>query len=119
MTRAAALVLMTLGTLAHWHSSLHGQTVSFHTQIEPMLTRAGCNAGACHGAAVGRGGLHLSLFGSNPTDDYRALVHELDGRRINLRASDKSLLLRKPLGDLDRSSPRETCHRTAVSWGLA
>lgn len=77
------------------------QEISFHQQVLPLLTRAGCNSGACHGAAAGRGGLHLSLFGSNPSDDYESLVHQLEGRRINRISSVKSLLLRKPLGQLN------------------
>ncbi len=41
----------------------------FDTQIEPLLTRYGCNAGSCHGAAAGRGGFSLSLYGSVPDRD--------------------------------------------------
>lgn len=69
--------------------------VDFDTDIIPILTRYGCNAGACHGAAVGRGGFQLSLFGSRPADDYIALVRELGGRRVNLSEPSESLLLRK------------------------
>ena len=55
--------------------------VDFDTQIIPVMTKAGCNSGACHGAAVGRGGFKLSLYGSDPALDYQAIVHELEGRR--------------------------------------
>lgn len=72
--------------------------VDFDTQIVPILTRAGCNAGACHGAAAGRGGFHLSLYGSDPARDYEAIVHELEGRRVNLARPDESLVLLKPAG---------------------
>jgi hypothetical protein len=58
--------------------------VDFDTDVLPMLTRAGCNAGACHGAAAGRGGFKLSLFGGDPLADYRAIVQDLEGRRVNL-----------------------------------
>ncbi|QDU37677.1 hypothetical protein Mal4_19930 [Maioricimonas rarisocia] len=70
--------------------------VDFDTQIIPLLTKAGCNSGACHGAAVGRGGFRLSLFGSNPSLDYERIVHELEGRRINLARPVESLLIEKP-----------------------
>src|SRR5207249_165290 len=30
--------------------------VNFTREIEPVLTKAGCNQGACHGAQLGRGG---------------------------------------------------------------
>lgn len=75
--------------------------VDFDTQIVPILTKAGCNAGACHGAAAGRGGFHLSLLGSDPAADYEAIVHQYEGRRINAAAPSKSLLLAKPTGFLD------------------
>lgn len=77
------------------------QPVSFHSEIVPLLTKAGCNAGACHGAAAGRGGFHLSLFGGSPSEDYHAIVNQLEGRRIHHRSPEQSLILRKPLGELD------------------
>jgi hypothetical protein len=70
----------------------------FDTEIVPVLTKFGCNAGACHGAAAGRGGFHLSLFGSDATGDYDALVHAFEGRRVNPVQPQKSLLLLKPTG---------------------
>ncbi len=75
--------------------------VDFDSQVLPVLTHAGCNAGACHGAAAGRGGLHLSLFGSDPDADYSAIVRFAEGRRINLFNTLKSLVLMKPLGILE------------------
>ncbi len=77
------------------------QAVDFETEIMPVLTKAGCNSGACHGAAAGRGGFHLSLLGSNPAADYDAIVHELEGRRTNQAHPEKSLILAKPTGYLD------------------
>jgi hypothetical protein len=73
----------------------------FDTEVLPVLTRAGCNAGACHGAAAGRGGFKLSLFGGDPAADYRAIVHEFEGRRVNLARPERSLLLLKPTWELD------------------
>ena len=49
------------------------EPVHFDTQIVPVLTKAGCNAGACHGAAVGRGGFKLSLYGGDPAERDRAM----------------------------------------------
>lgn len=73
-----------------------GQTaVEFDNEIIPILTKAGCNAGACHGAAVGRGGFKLSLYGGDPESDYRAIVLELEGRRVNLAKPDESLIVLK------------------------
>ena len=70
----------------------------FDTEVVPVLTRAGCNAGACHGAAAGRGGFHLSLFGADPADDYEAIVHALEGRRVNTAHPAESLVFAKPTG---------------------
>jgi hypothetical protein len=73
----------------------------FDTEILPVLTRAGCNAGACHGAAKGRGGFRLSLWGSDPAADYAAIVQDREGRRINLTKPARSLVLAKPTGMLE------------------
>ena len=70
----------------------------FDTDILPLLTKHGCNSGACHGAAVGRGNFALSLFGSDPDRDYRSIVHEYQGRRIVVADPESSLLLAKPTG---------------------
>lgn len=75
--------------------------VDFETEIMPVLTKAGCNSGACHGSAAGRGGFHLSLLGANPTADYDAIVHEFEARRNNQAHPEKSLILAKPTGKLD------------------
>lgn len=82
----------------------------FETQVIPVLTRAGCNSGACHGAAIGRGGLRLSLLGYDPETDYESLLHEFKGRRIHLAQPEKSLLLKKPT----RQLTHEGGHRLAT-----
>jgi hypothetical protein len=74
--------------------------IDFDTQVVPILTKAGCNAGSCHGAATGRGGFRLSLFGGDASLDYSSIVEELKGRRVNLHRADLSLLLTKPTGSL-------------------
>lgn len=77
------------------------QQVDFRTQVIPILTKSGCNAGACHGAAAGRGGFRLSLFGQDPWADYERIVLELNHRRVDLANPQRSLLLRKPGGLLE------------------
>src|SRR5262245_4507993 len=39
---------------------------TFERDVIPVLTRAGCNAGACHGKARGQNGFQLSLLGFDP-----------------------------------------------------
>jgi hypothetical protein len=72
-----------------------GQAAHFATDVMPWLTQAGCNSGACHGAAIGRGGFRLSLYGQDPALDYERIVRELEGRRVNTTDPEASLLLRK------------------------
>lgn len=84
-------------------------TVDFDNQIIPVLTKAGCNTGACHGAAVGRGGFRLSLFGLDPEFDYRSIALELEGRRVNLAHPDESLVVLKSTESIEHGgeSPLE------------
>lgn len=74
--------------------------ISFRQDIMPVLSKAGCNAGACHGYSLGKNGFKLSLRGADPEKDYLALTDEFAERRINRNNPDASLLLLKPLGDL-------------------
>lgn len=76
-------------------------TVDFASEVVPVLTQAGCNSGACHGAAAGRGYLKLSLFGSRPNEDYEALLFALPGRFVDLQRPLSSLILQKPGGYLE------------------
>ncbi len=69
---------------------------SFSGDILPVLTKLGCNGGSCHGALNGQSGFKLSLFGYEPASDYSMIVSRHEGRRLNLRTPDKSLLLTKP-----------------------
>jgi len=75
--------------------------IDFDTDVLPVITKAGCNAAACHGAAAGRGGFKLSLFGGDPAHDYDEIVNRLEGRRVNLSKPTQSLIVLKPTGELD------------------
>lgn len=81
--------------------ALDGPEIDFDTEIIPILTRSGCNSGACHGAAAGRGGFQLSLLGGDAAADYAAIVRQYEGRRIHPIQPEKSLVLRKPTMELD------------------
>lgn len=74
--------------------------VHFAREIEPVLTRFGCNAGGCHGKATGQNGFKLSLFGFDHAFDHQALVSEARGRRISTSHPDKSLFLTKSVGEV-------------------
>ena len=77
--------------------------VSFQNDVLPVFMRNSCNAGDCHGAARGKDGFLLSLFGYDPAGDYYRLTEELVGRRINLANPDKSLLLQKATANVKHS----------------
>ena len=72
------------------------ERVDFENDLIPVFTKFGCNAGACHGAAAGRGEFNLSLFGGNPQADYKAIVRQFAGRRVNLMHPEESLVILKP-----------------------
>ncbi len=73
-------------------------SIDFENDVMPVLTKFGCNSGACHGKARGQNGFQLSLLGFDPNFDYEALVTESRGRRVFPFAPEKSLLLTKPSG---------------------
>src|SRR5262249_48109810 len=66
---------------------------SFRTHVLPALTKAGCNGGACHGAAAGKGGLKLTLRGFDPLSDYDVLTRQAMGRRVVAGDPAHSLML--------------------------
>ncbi|MGA0040570.1 MAG: DUF1549 domain-containing protein [Pirellulales bacterium] len=70
--------------------------VSFTNDIVPILSKAGCNGGGCHGALAGKAGFRLSLFGYDPASDHLAITREALGRRVDLAEPATSLLLIKP-----------------------
>src|SRR5882672_7253878 len=70
-------------------------TVSFRNDVMAVLSKAGCNAGACHGNANGKAGFKLSLRGEDPELDFKALTRDLFGRRVDPEAPDQSLILLK------------------------
>jgi hypothetical protein len=87
--------------------------VSFKLDVMPVFMRSGCNTGSCHGAARGKDGFMLSLFGYDADGDHYRITHELGNRRINLALPAESLLLEKNDGSVphtggkrfDRTSP--------------
>lgn len=74
--------------------------VSFHLDVMPVFMRAGCNTGSCHGAARGKDGFRLSLFGFDPSGDYFRTTREQATRRVNLANPQASLLLEKAIGSV-------------------
>jgi hypothetical protein len=82
----AAVTVKNVGTTNEW---------SFRNHVLPVLSKGGCNMGACHGALAGKGGFRLSLRGYDPEADWHTITREARGRRIELDDPGRSLLLTK------------------------
>ncbi len=70
--------------------------IEFTREVVPILTKAGCNQGSCHGSQYGKAGFKLSLLGFEPDVDYFAIVKQAGGRRTQLTDPTHSLVLLKP-----------------------
>jgi hypothetical protein len=80
--------------------------VSFSNEVVPLLTRAGCNQGACHGSQHGQGGFKLSLLGYDTDLDYAQIAKLARGRRLNRTVPERSLFLLKPTGTVAHGGGR-------------
>lgn len=76
------------------------RTSSFKLDIMPIFMKANCNTGSCHGAARGKDGFRLSLFGFDPDGDHYRITREQPGRRMNLAIPEDSLMLTKSVGSV-------------------
>ena len=70
----------------------------FVRDVNPVLSRLGCNQGTCHGSLKGKNGFKLSLRGYDPIYDVRAFTDDLASRRTNIASPDDSLMLLKSTG---------------------
>ncbi len=86
--------VLTFLLLLGFESAL-AEEISFRNNVQPVLTKAGCNAGACHGAAAGQNGFKLSLRGYDNDGDYLVLTKQALGRRISVNDPGRSLILLK------------------------
>ena len=95
--------------------------ISFKLDVMPVFMRAGCNTGSCHGAARGKDGFNLSLFGYDPDGDHHRITHEIGFRRINLALPRESLLMQKADGSVPhtggkRFAPDSEYYQTVLRW---
>lgn len=75
--------------------------IEFNNHVQAVLSKSGCNTGACHGALAGKGGFRLSLRGYDPVTDHFNITRQDRGRRIELTEPAKSLFLAKPSGSIE------------------
>jgi hypothetical protein len=78
------------------HNAKQAFTWNFRNDVIPVMTKMGCNQGACHGALAGKNGFKLTLRGYDPEADYDTLTRQSLGRRVLLSAPAQSLMLTKP-----------------------
>src|SRR6266849_7875984 len=95
--------------------------VTFLRDVAPILNKAGCTAGTCHGAAKGKNGFKLSLRGYDPQFDYESLLYDLAGRRFNRADPGRSLMLAKPSQEIAHGGGRRFArdsdyYKTIYSW---
>jgi hypothetical protein len=86
------------------------RAVSYRLDVAAVLSKAGCNMGACHGNLTGKGGFKLTLRGDDPGLDLDRLARDAFARRIDTADPDSSLLLRKPLGQIPHEGGRRFAH---------
>ena len=95
--------------------------ISFRLDVMPVFMRSGCNTGSCHGAARGKDGFRVSLFGFDPEGDHFRLTREMVGRRINRAVPAESTLLEKATGAVPhtggkRFEPTSELYGTLHTW---
>ncbi len=95
--------------------------ISFRLDVMPVFMASGCNQGSCHGAARGKDGFRLSLFGFDAEGDHYRLTREMNGRRVNLALPAESLLLEKATGKVphtggSRFTDQSEHHQNIVRW---
>ena len=95
--------------------------ISFRLDVMPVFMRGGCNQGGCHGAARGKDGFRLSLFGMDPAGDFIRITREMPGRRINLAIPEESCLVEKAIGAVPHSGNQcfeedSEYNRTLLEW---
>jgi len=89
--------------------------------VTPILAKAGCTAGTCHGSKEGKNGFKLSLRGYDPMYDVTAFAEELWSRRANVAAPTHSLMLLKSSGAVPHEGgqvtvPGELYYETIKAW---
>ncbi|MCE9605679.1 MAG: DUF1553 domain-containing protein [Planctomycetia bacterium] len=100
---------------------LEKPAISFTREVTPILSKTGCNSASCHASQHGKGGFKLSVFGYAPDEDYRAMVRDWQGRRVDLVEPEKSLIFMKPLlqvphGGNKRLDKSSIEYQTLAAW---
>ena len=100
-TRLSAFALLAAATVAS-----AAEPARFDVEVMAVLSKAGCNQGACHGNLNGKGGFKLSLRGEDPDWDFNVLTRDMMGRRTDRLSPENSLILRKPTASIPHEGGR-------------
>ncbi|MBV8879231.1 MAG: DUF1549 domain-containing protein, partial [Planctomycetaceae bacterium] len=113
----AKLTLSLAGKTATVPVSVGGLKEEYHPDfirdVNPVVSRIGCNAGTCHGSAKGKNGFKLSLRGYDAISDIRSLTDDLASRRVNVASPDDSLMLMKSTNAVPHEGGRVVQHGDA------
>lgn len=112
--KVAEVPVMVMGTKSDFRAD-------FVRDVNPVLSKLGCNQGTCHGAKDGKNGFKLSLRGYDPLYDVRALTDDLAARRVNIASPDDSLMLLKPVAAVPHvggqvTRPGQTYYEVLRNW---
>jgi hypothetical protein len=95
--------------------------LDFHYSVQPVLSKAGCNMGACHASQHGKGGFVLSVFGYDPSKDFSSIVKDQLQRRVDYIRPENSLFVLKPTAQVPHGGGKRiqvgsVMHDTLVQW---
>ena len=95
--------------------------LDFHYSVQPVLSKAGCNMGACHASQHGKGGFMLSVFGYDPSKDFSSIVKDQLQRRVDYIRPENSLFVLKPTAQVPHGGGKRikvgsVMHDTLVQW---
>jgi WD40 repeat protein/mono/diheme cytochrome c family protein len=93
----------------------------FLRDVNPVLSKLGCNAGTCHGSKEGKNGFKLSLRGYDGEFDVRSLADDLAARRVNFANPDDSVMLLKAVAAVPheggmKTRPGEKYYQIMRQW---
>ena len=89
--REVSIPVQVAGMTANWEPD-------FIEDVNPIISKLGCNSGTCHGAKDGKNGFKLSLRGYDALYDVRAFTDDMACRRVSVASPDSSLMLLKASG---------------------
>ncbi|MFL5341894.1 MAG: DUF1549 and DUF1553 domain-containing protein [Gemmataceae bacterium] len=98
--------LLTLAVFLVFAPAATAEPARFDVEVMAVLSKAGCNQGACHGNLNGKGGFKLSLRGEDADWDFGVLTRDNLGRRTDPLHPTDSLILKKAAGTVPHEGGR-------------